>query len=635
MKSRFNIYTSMERAFLSVQSKIRKLKQGSVVRALLFSVSDELSRVYQDVDTFKRNIFIDTASGEYLDSLIQGFVNLPRRRSTFASGYVVIELGEEITPDNINLLSFAFANYDKSTNSVNSKYQGVQSISVDKGTRAYTYHICQPQNFDVTENAFERNPVLQEQRLFATYKNYLIDIYNATGKGVKTLVLPIVSSEPGRNQNLESEEMDSILNIGLPATIRNLYYVPVDEQHSTADVDGVLSLPQGTSPNATANSLGYRVLGDYSYVTGADNEESDASYRDRFYLYINSLSRGTLDSLEFAVKTFIPNVRVKAIESGTPGIVTVYVDSPQIISRNLLSKVNDIIRDYRSAGILVNLRPTKVERITVLADFDGDSLESATERARTTINNSLENKELAETITYTELHELLDLTEIKKTDNLYYGLYLTAELFNLFKTTLTEEVFGYMSTEFRDKFSSDYSQVTYPDLLDAVNNGEINLFDVQRTDINYPLIQLVRKTKEMNLSQISDSRTQLIVSTIQNVCGSERKAGLCAEKMRNDPSVPNEFTITIKDLEKIVGRWYSNYFKIKMMTIPPVRHLKSLEAAEVIKDFARNDVINLSYDDLIEIDIGEFSKTRLARNLELNNKLYKNSSLVAGRKIER
>lgn len=634
MKNRYNVYNSLERAFLSVQNTIRKLKQGSVIRSLFYSISTEMANVYSEIDKWKNNIYFDTASGEYLDALIEGFVRLPRRQATYSFGYVVIELGEALTTSNIANFSMAFVQYDRENNAVKTNYSGISTFIVTKDNVEYRYHICQPQFYDLTDDVFERDPVTREQRLFTIYKNYLSDLITANNnKPIKKLILPVVSETAGSAANLESESLDTIDNFGFPATVKNLFYVetyapsPQITEWQIADIDGVLSLPQTNDIQLTSLNFNYRVLGDYSYITGGANEESDASYRNRFYLYLRSLSRATLESLEFAVSTVIPNVRVKAIESRIPGFVNIFVDSPQVISRNLISRINEIIDEYKSAGILVNLRPTKVEYLTVLVDVDSDSLPGATERARTIISNAFNEKQLSNTVNYTELHELLDLTTINKINNLYYGMYLTADVFNLFKTTLTTEVYGPLSPGFSAEFSGNYNEANYFDVFNSVMNGDIILFDRGQSSINYPLVSLVRQALQMDANAYTDNQ-QKIIQQIQINCN-ESNVDVCLENIRS-ASTPY-FTISISDLETMVSQTYANYYKLKFLTIPNVRYKDSTYAENKIIEFAYNDISKLQYEDLLEINLDDFSKVRLARNLTANESLYRNSSLVATR----
>lgn len=91
MRSRFEILQALENIFLRVQDKITKINPGSVLRSLFYSVSVELENAYTELDELKKNSFIATASGEYLDNLIYGFSGLRRKIGKRSMGYVFLK----------------------------------------------------------------------------------------------------------------------------------------------------------------------------------------------------------------------------------------------------------------------------------------------------------------------------------------------------------------------------------------------------------------------------------------------------------------------------------------------------------------------------------------------------------------
>lgn len=624
MKDRFNIYNSLASAFLAIQDKIKSLKEGSAIRSILYSTATELENVYSEIDTVKSNAYIDTATGSYLDSAIEGMTKVARKDATYASGYVQLELAEPITASNLSSLKLSFVNYDQQGGTVNTSFNNAIKIQKVKSGNTLTYYICEPLSFSLVDSDFDIDPQTGNQVLLGKYKDYLSTVMTKTGQPIRSLILPIVADTGGTANNLQSEELESIVNLGIPATVKNTFYITQPTNGVVADVDGVLTYPSGTTQTSSQ-----QVLGDYSYITGGANKESDDDYRQRFYLYMNSLSRGTLDSIEYAVKTHIANVKVKAVESNVPGRVVVYVDSPQVISKSLLSKVNDVVKNYRSAGILVNIRPTKVDYITILTDIDSGNLSSSTDTVRSGLASYIESKNLNETLTYTEIHETLDTPDIRKSDNVYYGHFLSPEKYNRYNGTLTG-IMSFMS----DSFAT--SSLTYEDYMNSVTTGDIKLFEKGTTNIKYPLIQLVRTAKTLDATQYTGTHKGDVITAIQTVCASTTRAGACMELMQNssDPSVTG-LAITVSDLESIVGAWYSNYYKIKFMTVPPVDSLAYTDAQTFVTAFMTNDVLNLTYDDLLEAKVDEFNKLRLAKNYALNEGLYKTNYLVGTRPLER
>lgn len=631
MRTRFNVFSSLEASFLAVQRKIRKLRQGSVIRSLLYAISTEFERIYNEIDVTKENLYVDTARGANLDALIEGFFQLKRKPATRAVGYVVLELTKSLTVEDLDTLAFSFSYFDQSDGTLDTNFRNTVKLTHQDQDRVMHYFICQPLSFDVDYNHFILNPLTNEQPIMSAYREYLQQYIAATGKPIKRLILPVVAEDLGKLRNLQSEELESIVNIGVPAIVQNLYYVKDETHRTTADVDHVLTHPSGAVDDSNVTQ-GIKVLGDFSYIYGGEDHETDDMYRKRFYLYLDSFSRGTLASLEFAVKTFIANVKVKAIESGVAGYVTVFVDSPQVMSKNLLSKVNEIVKGYRSAGVLVNLRPTKVEYINILTDLDTKSLDSATERARDVLSSFVDNKDLEETLTYTDIHETLDIQEIRKTDNVYYGYFLTPELMRFVKGSI-DSAYSHVIDNYNPE------EISYIDLLNTVVDGDIKLFELGNEELRYPLVQLVRAIKSTEPGVVQDSpELQRIVNVIHDYCGDTNRASVCLESLHDRLSTEEEeeeFIIRIKHVENLVGKWYSNYFKIKFMTIPPIMGKNFEISDELINRFVLNDIRNLSYDDLVEADLVDFSKLRVAKNFRVNEKLYKLNNLVGTRKIER
>ena len=92
-------------------------------------------------------------------------------------------------------------------------------------------------------------------------------------------------------------------------------------------------------------------------VTNGRNLESDASRKNRFVTYIQSLGKGTIGALQYAVST-IPEISSVSITESLPGIVKVYVSTiTGDVSEELLNNVRAVIDQYRAAGIQVFVSP--------------------------------------------------------------------------------------------------------------------------------------------------------------------------------------------------------------------------------------------------------------------------------------
>lgn len=421
MKTRFNILDSLEKAFLAVQDKITSIKPGSVIRSIFYSISSELEGLYNVIEDTKNSLYIETATGKDLDNLIESFVQLKRIPPTRSVGYVVLELGEELSTDlDVEKLKFSFTAYDVESDSLLINSPNVIPIDVTNSLGAVIrYYINAPLRYKLAPEQLEIEPSTREQYVVTAYKNFIKTVLRANPtKPIKYLVLPIISESAGENVNLQTGELNGVINIGVPAIVTNEYYPNIESSFGVVDVD-----------NAMTYDDRY-VLGENSFISGGTNGESDESYRSRYYDYLESLGRGTLTSIEFAVKSALPGISVKAVETGIPGYVNIYLDSPNIISTAFIPQIDKIVTEYKSAGTLVNIRPTKPRYISVLVDVDSPSLGNVTEKLRFEIDSQIQGKAIGESISYSELYNYINLAEIARTDNLFYGEYLSPELYN-------------------------------------------------------------------------------------------------------------------------------------------------------------------------------------------------------------
>ena len=118
------ILDNLIQLFLSSQEKIKSLPEGSVARAILYAAASGLEDVYEEISTTINKLYIDKASGENLDALIEGFVGLKRLPATRSIGYAIVEFGEPLTDANINRLSFSFSRYVSETDTLTSDIPG-------------------------------------------------------------------------------------------------------------------------------------------------------------------------------------------------------------------------------------------------------------------------------------------------------------------------------------------------------------------------------------------------------------------------------------------------------------------------------------------------------------------------------
>lgn len=110
MKTLSEIRRSLISFYSAIQNRITDFSIGSVAGGLMYSFSASLESVYADLEEIKRQSYIATATGEYLDKLIFGTFQFPRRPATRATGYVVVYANSPIT--NPATLELRYADYD-------------------------------------------------------------------------------------------------------------------------------------------------------------------------------------------------------------------------------------------------------------------------------------------------------------------------------------------------------------------------------------------------------------------------------------------------------------------------------------------------------------------------------------------
>ena len=104
MKSLTEIKRNITSFYSSIQSKITDFSIGSVVGGLFYSFSASLEGAYTEIDEVRDQAYISTATGEYLDRLINGTFRLERTPATRSVGYVVVYSNSPLpNPENVSL----------------------------------------------------------------------------------------------------------------------------------------------------------------------------------------------------------------------------------------------------------------------------------------------------------------------------------------------------------------------------------------------------------------------------------------------------------------------------------------------------------------------------------------------------
>ena len=616
MKTRDNILDSLIRLFVASQDEIREVRNGSVIRGILYSIASELEDVYGELDTGLLNLYIDKATGKYLDALIQGFIGLERKKATRSIGYVLMELGEPIDDTNIDKLFFSFSRYNYESDSLETEFNGSIKylVSPTPGQRV-NLTVVQPQSIKTERSDFLNDPQTGIQPLFSQYKEFIRSVYTSTGKPVRYLILPVATVETGKATILKTTQAETFINIGIPARVVNLYIKQNAEldSYSVVDADGVAQLSVSPYPDSI-------FLGDFSNITGGEEQESDEAYRSRYYAYLDSLSKGTSAAIEFGIKSGFPSIDIRSISTNQPGEVDIVVFAKKPVTPNIVSSMEQLLEAYRPVGIKLNIFTAKTISLTALMDVVSNNNAAAVEKIRNELSLIVDNKDVGETLAYTEIHEGLDLPEISTLHNVFYGMELNEYWFGLYSNTLTNVYSKIIPSLGTYTYASVYTEI--------LNNPQnVRLFDSASGLIGYPLLEFVRAAKKVPDPTVLSPSLSALVTSIQS----------CAVGIRDIEclqTLPLGTVVTLQDLIELLGEEAAIYYRIKLLTLPNINHLQTSVAEPLIERVLLNDVVNLTNLDSRPVTTKDFEKIVLSTNPLVSKGIYKNPEMVGVRKYE-
>lgn len=654
MRESYEIYDSLRSSFLSTQNSIDDVPSGSIISSLLYANSVEIARAFEEIDSFKSRMYVNTATGIYLDFLIGGFSRLVRIQATHSVGYVLVELGTSLTLDNLDLLRFSFSQFSSSAEVAYGYPNTVRFTINNKNNQGVDYTIINPLNYEFAEQDFIVDSANGTQQILKYYKEYLKVLLRKYNKPIKYLVLPVASINTGAAANLPSGNVEISINLGFPCIVTNPYtfdaaaknaFFAIKDLTSTsnviaADIDNIVA--------SNANNYG---LAEFSYISGAVDTESDDAYRSRFYNHLDSLSKGTASAINLAVISEFPNSKISILNTSNPGVLDVYIDTNFVLSKPILQRIAESIDSVKPAGISVNVKPTKNIYLSVVSDIETTTFSDSVNTIKESLFNSIDTKVLGDTLSYDELLNFLDERNVTKKDNTFYGEFLNPALFSLYKETFQKMYYRFGVRATSTVLPSDpepWKYITYFDVYDQVINNEEKIYINYKNAVpNYPLISLVKAAIDMDDATKGSLPTNniAIVDKIKDLCaGKKLSQCLSMHVFPKQNVLQNKFDfsdltnvekISIADIRRIVSKEYANYYKIKLLTAPAVRYESSETSIPLIEKVLMNDVIYLTYDELVDINVKGLEKIKLARDFNLSNGIYLDSAVFGARNLER
>lgn len=641
MPGKIEILRNLEDVFLKIQNKIRKIYSGSVIRSIFYSVAAEIENVYDEIEELKKNSYIHTASGEYLDNLIYGIAKLERLKGKRAFGYVVLEPIDFTlkTTNSINKLVLHFAKYDFSSGSLSfSEDASFFEYSTTSGKHRYV--LLPPislmkEFFDDSYYEFEGG----RQKILDIFIERLNLEFNKSGrKEIKYIVLPVVSLDFGANKNLPTNFLNETLTSrGTFLVLNNFDFFFDKNLYTYVDID-----------NVTKDTPSGFELGEASIISGGQDAETDESYRKRFYLYLASLSSSTKEAIEAKVKELVPEANVRITPTEIPGVIDLFIDARSFENPVVTYLLEGEIEKIKPVGTIVNIKTPKVIYINVLFDLNNFEEKEFTP-ARQFVFEEIAKTETSQAISLSNINKIL--YQKYNVDNVVFGLTLNKTLFQKYKHIYKKIVCLYHKNPSELSFCSNNNDISYYDYLNIVRRGDLALFIYKQTDNymsfrtsslvenesiqkirapRYPLKEVVRHIRSGKVLDIDQKLYEEIrdCNAPPEIC--LRKVSL--SNVLNDPFNPKNFFITIKDVES-VDIYAANYYKIKFLTVPAESPNDIEICLEELNDssycsssafegkliyYLSNDASYIKYTDLDEIRPNYFEKIRLGSNGAIN-----------------
>lgn len=173
--------------YTSIQDRITDFSPGSVINGIFYAFSSSLEKLYRELNEVSRQAYIATATGEYLDRLIEGTFQLRRKKASRASGYVVIYSNSPLV--NYADLGLKYAEFNRET--------GEFGAGTQSATKFVGYNVQGEEGvvFSLV-NPLNKTVLLPNNNPSSTERLIHVD------RPVQFLVLPVASMARGRKTNV-------------------------------------------------------------------------------------------------------------------------------------------------------------------------------------------------------------------------------------------------------------------------------------------------------------------------------------------------------------------------------------------------------------------------------------------------
>lgn len=192
-KSISQIRNEISNFYLAIQDQVTDVSTGSVAGGLIYAFSSALKQLYDDLESLEDQAYIPTATGTYLDLLIEGGFFLSRPDATRSSGYILVYGDDAITNPTAVGNSLICADYDYETQeftanlSAATRFRGINSLANNE----VSYALITPR-----ESQYVKTDSLGRK---------VIDL---KGKQAQYFILPVASVLTGSQVNVDEGDIN-------------------------------------------------------------------------------------------------------------------------------------------------------------------------------------------------------------------------------------------------------------------------------------------------------------------------------------------------------------------------------------------------------------------------------------------
>lgn len=153
MKTLGEIRRNIISFYSTIQDKVTDFSVGSVASGLFYSFSSALESAYAELEEVRQQAYVSTATGSYLDKLINGTFQLKRNPATRSTGYVVVFGEAPLT--NFADIQLKYAEYDYTTGEfISGSESSTKFVGYNvQGDEGIVYSLIQPKNQEVVDTS--------------------------------------------------------------------------------------------------------------------------------------------------------------------------------------------------------------------------------------------------------------------------------------------------------------------------------------------------------------------------------------------------------------------------------------------------------------------------------------------------